>query len=351
MESIYYTANLPDSFGSADGLKRQFLGSNGAERSPEGFKPIREIKDFLSRQDAYTLHRTVRRRFPRRKTLALGINDLWQADLVDLSSLAKSNDGYRYLFTCIDVISKIGRIALLKTKTGKAVTDAFTKMIKDYTPSHLQTDKGTEFLNSTFQELLRRNNIKFYTSQNEDIKAAIIERWHRTLMSKLYRYFTYRNTNRYVDVINDFVKSYNNTYHSSIGMAPSDVNEDNESEVRERLYGAVTATVPRLRVGDIVRISGAKKVFAKGYRDKWSEEIFKIVKVYKTEPITYGLTDLAGESITGKFYTQELQKVIKDVFRIEKVLKTRKRAGKTEYLVKWVGYSNNFNSWVNELYQ
>jgi len=232
-----------------------------------------------------------------------------------------------------------------------AVTDAFSSLIGDRKPKLLQTDKGTEFLNSTFQKMLADNDIRHYTSENDDIKAAVVERWHRTLLGKLYRYFTYKNTSRYVDIIQDLVTSYNDTYHSSIKMAPSDVDEHNESSVRGRLYAPTNKLKAKFSVGDTVRISGARRAFAKGYRDKWSEEVFKVVRVYDTNPVTYGLVDYLDEPIKGKFYSAELQKVIKDVFRIEKVLKTRKRDSKTEYFVKWLGYSDKFNSWVDNIKQ
>jgi hypothetical protein len=224
-------------------------------------------------------------------------------------------------------------------------------MISDRKPNYLQTDKGTEFLNSTFQKLLTDNGIKHYTSENDDVKCAVVERWHRTILAKLYRYFTYKSTTRYVDVIQDLVKSYNETPHSSIKVAPTEVNEHNECAVRDRLFTPIIASkgIVKFKVGDTVRLSGAKRAFSKGYRDKWTEELFKVVKVYDTRPVTFGITDYAGEKIKGKFYTAELQKVVKEVFHIEKVLKTRRRAGKIEYYVKWVGYPEKFNSWVDHI--
>ena len=92
----------------------------------------------------------------------------------------------------------------------------------------LQSDKGTEFLNSTFQSMLRRCRIKFYISENEDLKAAVVERFNKTLKTKMFRYFTHANTRRYLDVLDNLLHSYNNTHHRSIGMAPSEVNADNE---------------------------------------------------------------------------------------------------------------------------
>ena len=330
-----------DSYGSAAGLKRQ--------------SKLTKVNDFLMKQDAYTLHRNVRRRFRRRKTYVPGMDHLWQMDLVDLSSLSRHNDGYRYLLTCIDVFSKYGRVATLKTKTGVAVRDAFESMITDTKPLYVQTDKGTEFLNTNFQKLLIDNDIKHYTSQNEDIKCAVVERWNRTLMTKLHRYFTHKNTLRYLDIIQDLVHSYNNTYHSSIKMSPTQVDAKNERKVYKTLYPPTQRKKVRYKfsVGDTVRISSARIAFAKGYRQKWSEEIFKVVKLYPTDPPTYGLTDYDGESIAGKFYVEELQKVVKEEFRIEKVLKTRYRGKKadqrTEYYVKWLGYPDKFNSWVTDI--
>ena len=100
----------------------------------------------------------------------------------------------------------------------------------------VQNDKGAEFLNLTFQSMLHRHGIKFYTSENENLKAAVVERFNRTLKTKMFRYFTYANTRRYLDVLDDLLHSYNNTHHRSIGMAPSEVNADNEDVVRARLY-------------------------------------------------------------------------------------------------------------------
>jgi len=341
LESVYYTPAEPGSFSSVNNLRRQNLKLSKKDASK-----------FLSRQDAYTLHRDVVRKFPRRKTLAFGINDLWQADLVDLSSLMRYNDGYRYLLTAIDVLTKYGRVTMLRSKNAATVTEAFSHMVSDVKPRLLQTDKGTEFLNAQFQKMLADNSIKHYTSENDDIKASIVERWHRTLLAKLYRYFTYKNTYRYVDVIQDMVTSYNATYHSTIKMAPIDVTFHNESVLREALMSrSPIKTKPKYKVGDSVRISGTKqRIPAKGYRDKWTEEVFNVVKVVNTQPITYVIADYNGEELKGKFYDQELQQVIKDVYRIEKVLKTRKvSGGKKQFYVKWLGYSDVFNSWVDNI--
>ena len=219
-----------------------------------------------------TLHRPRRIRFPRRKTYSKGIADLFQIDLVDVSTLSSHNDGMRYILTCIDVFSKRAWAVPIRTKTGRDVTQAFEQILSEQKCNMVQGDKGAEFMNSTFQLMLRGRGIKFYCSKNEDIKTALVERINRTL-KKMFRYFTQENTGRYVDMLPDLVHSYNNTHHRSIGMAPAEVNMDNEDVVRNRLYPEKPKSYKwKYNVGDSVRISMQCQPFRKGYLG----EIFEI---------------------------------------------------------------------------
>lgn len=342
MEKTYFDVSKPGSFGGIHGLARNSNSKVGVAR------------EWLSKQDAYTLHRPARTRFRRRRVFSKGIDDLWQADLVDLSSLARYNDGYRYVLTCIDVFSKRGHAVALKNKTGTTVRDAIEKIVTDHgnKPQFLQTDKGAEFKNSVFQNYLDRNEIKFYTSENETIKASVCERFNRTIKEKMFRYFTHNSTLRYVDILSDLVQGYNESYHRSIKMRPTDVTPENESVVRRTLYKPKPLPIRfRFVVGDEVRISESRGTFQKGYLPHWSEEIFTVYERHPTDPPTYSIKDYDGEAIKGRFYAEELQKVSKedDVFKVEKVLKTRKKSGKTEYYVKWKGYPAKFNSWTDQI--
>jgi len=314
------------------------------------------VKRYLAAQDAYTLHRQRRIRFPRRKTYSKGIGDLYQADLADLTNISRYNDSYRFLLVVIDIFSKKAWVVPLLNKSAQSVTEAFEKVLTSAPKcAMLQTDRGSEFLNDKFQSMLRRHNIHFYTSENYDIKAAVVERLNKSLKMKMYKYFTFKNTLRYIDVLQDLVDSYNDTHHSSIKMAPNDVNAANEHLVRSRLYPSKKSiTRWHFAPGDIVRMTKSRHTpFDKGYKQLWTRELFKVHSRIPTNPPTYGLKDMQGETIKGKFYRDELQKV--DVtggehFAIDKILKTKRKAnGKVSYYVSWLGYPSKFNSWVDDL--
>ena len=340
MESVYYEASKPGSYGGVRPLAR-YSGS-----------PIKTVSKWLSSQDTYTLHKPIRKVFPRRKTFAKGINDLFQADLVEMQTMAHSNDGMRYILTCIDVFSKYAFARPLKDKKGPTVCAALEVIFAERTPVFLQTDRGVEFLNHQVQDVLRKHDVRHYSSLNDDIKAACVERFNRTLKSRLYRYMTHHHTSRWVDVLQPIVYSYNRAVHRSIGMPPKDVNAGNEDAIAQRLYPHKPILTWKYQTGDRVRIGKYKHVFAKGYLPNWSDGIFVIADRYPTFPVTYGLADLAGEPIKGKFYEQEIQKIDKtdDVYDVERVLKTRKRSGKVEYLVKWVRFPSKFNSWTTDIF-
>ena len=316
-----------------------------------------QISDFLIKQETYTLHKPIRRNFTKNRVLVISIDEQWVMDLCDLSSLARYNREYKFLLTCIDAFSKYAWVQPLKNKKGQSILKAFQKILNksDRIPIQIQSDKGTEFLNKEFQKFIKQKNIKIFTTGNFT-KASIVERFNRTLKTKIWKYFTHHNTWKYIDVLPKIVKTYNNTFHSSIKMKPINVNKDNESRVWITLYRkkAPPSVKSTFKIGDQVRISKFKMPFDKGYYPNWSEEIFTISKhVGKQRPV-YRIKDFNDEEIDGTFYEQELQKITKidDVFKIEKVLKKRKRKGKNqEYFVKWMGYPTKFNSWVTDLHQ
>lgn len=291
---------------------------------------------------AEELHKPVSKKFQRRNVYVKGIDEIWAADLVDMQAFTKYNSGVKYLMSVIDVFSKYGWIVPLKDKTGSSVAGALRKIFESSgrKPEKLWVDKGKEFYNKDVQKL-----IEIYSTENEE-KSCVIERWNRTMKEKMFKYFSANSTRKYIDIIDALVDQYNNTKHSSIKMTPVEASlKKNETTVWRNLYGVgtISSDSPKFSIGDRVRISKKKKTFEKGYTPRWTEEVFTVVKIQYTNPITYKIADYNGEEIRGTFYQQELQKTNQEVFRIEKVI--QKRGNKS--LVKWLGYPESFNSWVD----
>ena len=196
---------------------------------------FRQVKTWSQSKDTYTLHKPVRYNFPRNRVIVTGIDDQWQADLVDISSLARFNKGYKFFLTCIDVFSKFAWVVPLKNKPGKNLVNVFQSILDlDRSLEKLQTNKGTKFLNYNFQSLLKENSIHFFTT-NSELKASVAEHFNRTLKTRMWKYFTAKNTLVYIDILQDIVHGYNNSYHRSIGQALASVSLLNVGQVRRKL--------------------------------------------------------------------------------------------------------------------
>ena len=292
---------------------------------------------------AEELHKPVKRKFRKRRVLVSGIDKIWAADLADMQALSKENEGYKFLLLVIDTFSKYGWIVPLKDKKGETIVKALKEIFKESgrRPDKLWTDKGREFFNKDVRDL-----VYLYATENEE-KSSIAERWIRTMKEKMFKYFTDNNTYNYIDALPELVEDYNNTVHSSTKLTPTDASkEENELTVWRNLYPDRYKTSrlnPKFSVGDKVRITKKKKDFEKGYTARWTEEIFTIKEIRETNPITYKLEDLQGEEIEGTFYEPELQKTEQQIYRIEKIIKKEK--GRS--FVKWKGYPDKFNSWVD----
>lgn len=348
LREIYYT---PGRVGSYAGVNPLFQEGRKHDKNLS----MKQVKTWLSGQAAYALHKPARINFPRNKTVVSGIDQQWQADLIDVSKFSKENHGKKFILTVIDVLSKYAWAYPLASKSGSEVAAAFQKIFETgRAPRKIQTDAGKEFLNTPLKKLLARYGIQHFVTHSET-KAAVIERFNRTLKNKLWRHFTARNTHRYVDILASVLQGYNDTYHRSIQTAPNTVNLSNERVVWLRLYGDILKSKRKekhLKVGDHVRISRLKGKFEKGYQQTYTDEIFIIKELLtRGERGVYRLKDYTDEPVKGTFYPEELQKVPDDqqrVYRIEKVIKKRGRGKYREVLVKWTGWPDKFNSWVKE---
>lgn len=297
------------------------------------------------------LHRAARKNFPRRSYVMRGINDTFQADLIEMIPWARENQGYHYILMVIDVFSKQAWAKALKNKTGPEVTKAMTAIFETNSkdiPRNLHTDEGKEFYNAHFQRLMQKHSINHYSTHSTK-KASIVERLNRTIMNRLWPLLNLQGSHKWLEHLQPIIDSYNRTKHRTIKMRPIDVNKNNESILLRTVYRQnqtinVENKKSKFKVKDYVRISKYKSLFEKGYTPNWSMEIFQIFKVIPTEPITYHLSDLNGERIKGCFYEHELLKTKNtDVYLVEKVI--RRKGNKV--LVKWLGFDNSQSSWVN----
>lgn len=310
-------------------------------------KKIPETAKQQRRQVVEELHAPARRRYPRRKTVIKGYDDLWQADLVEMQPYARTNQGYKYILVVIDAFSKYLWAIPLKDKSGKKVTQALQEQVFKADrrhPQNLQTDRGKEFYNADFQNLMREYKINHY-STGSNLKAAMAERVNRTLKNAMWKEFSDQGSYTWVknNLLAKLVKAYNSRRHRTTGMRPIDVKHNTDLSDIYRRRKTTNPKKPRYRVGDKVRISKQRSTFAKSYTPNWTTEIFEIQRVQRTNPTTYVLKDEGGQTVEGAFYEQEIARArFPDLFLVEKVL--RRRGDRA--LVKWLGFPSSSNSWI-----
>lgn len=298
----------------------------------------------LKRAIAEELHRAARKNYPRRKVTLKGLDDLYQADLVEMQPYSKINKGFRYILTMINCFSKFAFAVPLTDKTGPEVARALEPILLKNKMKNFQTDQGTEWFNRHIKKLMKKYDINHYYTYSE-LKASIVERFNRTLKAKMYKQFTTRGSYEWFSILQSIVKSYNNTKHRTIGMKPQDVSKKHVKQILSRI-NKIKRPKKKLKfqIGDSVRISKAKRVFKKGYLPNWTNEVFKVYAIKPTRPVTYILQDHKGEILKGGFYTEEISKSnTGNVYLVEKILKRNKN----KFLVRWVGYDKNSDSWVD----
>lgn len=189
------------------------------------------------------------------------------------------------------------------------------------------------------------------------MKANYVDRFQKTLKSRLYRSMTKRKSWKWIDLLDDLIWSYNHTVHSTIKMSPASVTQGEMEDIAWRHQYESHPTPPpdgafKLKVGDLVRLSHVAKVFRREYQERWTLEIVRATSRRKRGGLNvYTVEDVKGEASQGSYYEKELQSVTLDlsgVFDVDHVIKTRKQRGKKQYLIRWKGYPPKFDSWVEE---
>ena len=349
--------------------KREFLKAYTSPGSPFAFSspnrvfnhfngsiPLNKIKKWLQASDTYTLHRQPKAPKPRNPTYVYYKRYQFQIDLVEIGKMANANDNYRYLLTAIDIFSRYAFVEPIKNKTALVFLKGFKTIVKKagQPPRKILADRGLEIKNKFFIDYCRRKGITLLHSDNF-VHALFVERFNRSLKSLMFKYMTSRGTDRFIHVLQSLVKTYNSRIHRMIGMSPAEAEKArNAPKVRmkqEEAYAKIKRRLPKFKKGQTVRISNYRAQFDRGYNKQFTEEIYKIRRVFTRLPIpTYELETLDGdETVEGNFYANELTLAKPPkLFGIEKIVRRKKdkRTGQKLVLVKWKGYKNL--SWIAE---
>lgn len=317
--------------------------------------PINKIKHILSGIESYTLHREFHKQ-PRNISYTHFKRYQFQMDLVEVQQLASYNDNVRYLLNVIDTFTRYAFVRPLKNKQANNVLEQFKDILNEAVqkPYMVVLDKGTEFTNQLFINFCKKENILLINPQS-NVHAAYIERFNRTLQNIMYKFMTENETNRYIDVLQSLVESYNKRKHRMIQMTPEQAEFDSSQHLKINLNQAYRQQFkqkqkPKYVIGSFVRIAKQKGKFSRGYQEQTQQEIFRIssIDTRKAIPLYHLETYNGSEKIKGGFYSFELTPVSTDIFRIEKIIRKRKYKGKNQLYVKWKGFDNNYNSWIDE---
>lgn len=358
LDNIYRDISNPAGLGSV-----QKLYNEGRKRNKN--LTLKDVKSFLEGNRTYTLHKTTRKKFPRRKILAPKPRVIVSCDLGDFSALQKHNRGVKYVMFCLDVFSRFLKVFPLTSKSAKSSLSALRTILesdKFKGVSRVFTDLGTEFYNNEIKKYLTSKRITLYSNYSRETKASLAERVIKTIKSKIYKYLTQNNTLTYIDILPTLVDTYNNTPHRGLRSNQSPVQvhrlsdlQDIKKQFRLMYLSHPTgkkAVSSKLSVGDIVRLqllSRTQFKFNKAYKINNTEELFKIRRVDTSQKIpVYYLRDLADEDVKGAFYREELTKSsLPDQYQVD-VLRSKTDKGEKKYFVHWRGYPNKFNSWISK---
>ena len=266
--------------------------------------------NFTMEDLSQELNKPTINKFPRQKVIVNHINEIHSTDLVDMTQYSKINKNYKYIFTNVDVFSKIAYAYPIKSKKIQDIKPCFEKIFKNNKPKYIWSDKEPAFLSKDIQQFFKDNNVNIYHT-NSHLKAVVIERFSRSLRELMMKEFVKNNNTVWYNILPKLIKIYNNRYHSTIKMKPIQVNKSNEKNIKENIYTYNrTSKNPKFKINDLVRISLKRRdLFDKPSGNiKWSEELFKIHLINRSNVISYKIKDLNGEIIKGIFYEKELQK-------------------------------------------
>ena len=360
LNSIYYDPTHAAGFTGA-GTVYKAVKAEGKHKIS-----LKKIKSWLASQDSYALFKPARKRFDRPKVIVSYKDQMWDCDCLSMKYHTADNDGYGYILVFVDVFTRFLYTHKLTALRGVTVKKAYEDIfLYNETPKTIRTDHGSEFVNKTMKEFFISQNIKHYLTSNE-IKTSHGERVIQTLRMRIARMFRAHNNFDWVHYLDEITNGYNNSNHTALNSTPNEAMCATEkTELWHWQYkrnDKRTKTGPNraynFDIGDRVRISYLRETFHRAYDHSWSKMIYTIVHRRMHQGFQkYQIKSWDNESIVGEFYTEELQKAIiqgddKAIYEVEEEIKRRtvgpKNNRRVEVLVKWLGWSKKYNSWIPE---
>jgi len=265
---------------------------------------------------ANELHKPIRHKFQRRMIIVNHYNEIHCCDLIHLIPPEEKNKvKYNYVLTYMDLFSRYAWAYPLKNKTSEQIVECLSEIWKNNKPERVWSDHESGLYSKHAEKFFKDSGVELYSTESE-IKCGPIERFNRTLKEKMEKlrseYSLLDKPFKFLDHLHTVINKYNKTIHSSIGMTPIDARKpENKKLVMDafmKKYSKISNESPKFKEGDAVRLYKYKFQFTKGYKPRWTDEIFFINEVHETSPPTYTLSDDKGEIIKGKFYRWELQK-------------------------------------------
>lgn len=343
-----YLQDLPHSFG-------------GKYRSYQYYKDKQKVDDALKGNAIYTRYKPYKKLKYHIPTYVYRKRQLIQLDITyfEHPAYVRASGGYPYLLTCIDVFTKYVWCYPIKDKSAATIVKCMQQLFTELEtlPELISTDRGTEFKNRLFENLLRERGVRQHYATS-DRKCAVVERFNLTIQQLVYKLMDYHNTTNWVSVLPQALKIYLNRVHTTTKFSPIDgEKEENHAAIRETLEtkykeAEENRVKPKFKVGDHVRIWVHRGKFKRGYTQNYTDEYFKVKEVLDNLPQPrYILEDLLGEEVDFILFQNELVGYTPkegEEFRIEKIVARRTRNGRRECLVKWIGWPDKYNSWEPE---